>query len=277
MRWKSARRSGNVEDMRGGGGGRVAIAGGGGTLVLALVVFLLGGDPTGILLNGMNTPQTEQLSPEEADEQKEFVSSVLGNTEDIWPQVLKKAGETYREPKLVLFSGAVQSACGYASSAVGPFYCPEDEKVYLDLGFFKQLEQQLGASGDFARAYVIAHEIGHHVQKILGTEEEVQDRMRRSSKTDANALSVKLELQADCYAGIWAHYAGLDYNLLEEGDAEEALNAASRIGDDTLQTEAQGYAVPDSFTHGTSEQRNHWFKTGYESGELKSCNTFAER
>jgi hypothetical protein len=274
MRWQSGRRSGNVEDRRGMPGGRVAL-GGGTTLALALVVYLMGGDPTGILLNGLQQgAQQSTLSPEQEAEQKDFVSSVLGSTEDVWKSEFEKMGRTYTDPKLVLFTGATNSACGYAQSAIGPFYCPVDQKVYLDLDFFQMMQKKLNAPGDFARAYVIAHEVGHHVQKLTGTEEKVRGAMEGASEKNANALSVKLELQADCYAGVWAYHAGRDYNLIEEGDIDEALNAASQIGDDALQTKAQGYAVPDSFTHGTSAQRSKWFKTGYESGDPKDCDTF---
>ena len=267
MRWQSSRRSSNVEN-RGRGGGGVAIAGGGGTLMLVVVYLLLGGDPT-VLMNQFNTVQGSALTTEQQAEQTDFVSAVLGSTEDVWKKEFQKIGKIYEEPKLVLLGGAVNSACGYAQSAVGPFYCPLDRDVYLDLDFFQQLETQLGATGDFARAYVIAHEVGHHVQNML------DDKLTEGGHDrGADSTSVKLELQADCYAGIWAHYAGKDYNLLEEGDIEEALNAASRIGDDALQTKSQGYAVPDSFTHGTSAQRYNWFNKGFESGKLKDCNTF---
>jgi predicted metalloprotease len=270
MRWQSARRSENVEN-RGRGGGMV-IAGGGGTLVLALVVFLMGGDPTALLMNGMS--QSSTLSSSQQAEQEDFVKAVLGNTEDVWTKQFKMSGKTYVDPGLVLFADAVDSACGYTGSAVGPFYCPLDQKIYLDLSFFQELENDLNAPGDFARAYVIAHEVGHHVQRLLGTEENARRKMQRLSRTQANAISVKLELQADCYAGVWAHDAGQDYNLLESGDAEEALKAASRIGDDALQTKAQGYAVPDSFTHGTSAQRFNAFKQGFLKGSYQGCSSF---
>lgn len=273
MRWQSSRRSSNVEN-RGRGGGGVAIAGGGGTLALVVVYLLLGGDPQ-VLMNQLATTQGSTLSAEQQTEQTDFVSAVLGSTEDVWNSQFQKIGKTYEEPKLVLFGGAVNSACGYAQSAVGPFYCPADHDVYLDLDFFQQLENRLGAPGDFARAYVIAHEVGHHVQTLLGSEEKAHAEMQKvRNKADANSISVKLELQADCYAGLWAHYAGKDYNLLEEGDIAEALNAASQIGDDALQTQAQGYAVPDSFTHGTSKQRHDSFNRGFENGRIEDCDTF---
>lgn len=268
------RRSGNIEDRRGGGGGKIAL-GGGTTLALALVVYLMGGDPTGILLNGLQQgSQVSSLSPEQEAEQKDFVASVLGSTEDVWRGEFSKMGEAYQDPRLVLFTGATQSGCGYAQSAVGPFYCPVDHKVYLDLEFFELLKQKLNAPGDFARAYVIAHEVGHHVQSLMGTEQRVQEEMQSSSKKEANVWSVKLELQADCYAGVWAHHAAKDYNMVEAGDIDEALNAATQIGDDALQSQGQGYVVPDSFTHGSSAQRHQWFKTGYESGNPKVCDTF---
>lgn len=270
MRWQSSRRSENVEN-RGRGGGAIAL-GGGGTLVLALVVFLMGGDPTSLLLN--QSANYSQLSPQQQAEQEDFATAVLGNTEDVWKTQFSKINRAYQEPKLILFSGSVESACGYAGSAMGPFYCPLDQKLYLDLEFFAELEQNLNAPGDFARAYVIAHEVGHHIQKLLGTEDKVRQRMGRASSAQRNALSVKLELQADCYAGLWGHYAQADYNLLEQGDIEEALNAASRIGDDALQKKSQGYVVPDSFTHGTSAQRYQWFSTGLKSGQLNACDTF---
>ncbi len=266
MRWQMGRRSSNVEN-RGRGGGGIVI-GGGGTLALVVVYLLLGGDPS-VLMNQLGSVQGSTLSPEQQTEQTDFVSSVLGSTEDVWHKEFQKIGKNYEEPKLVLFGGAVQSACGYAQSAVGPFYCPADRDVYLDLDFFQQLETQLGAPGDFARAYVIAHEIGHHVQNLLSDEMKQAGRDR-----GADSISVKLELQADCYAGIWAHYAGKDYNLIEEGDIEEALNAASQIGDDALQTQAQGHAVPDSFTHGSSQQRHDWFNRGLQGGNLETCDTF---
>lgn len=272
MRWQGSRRSSNVEN-RGRAGGGVAIAGGGGTLAIVVIYLLLGGDPS-VLMNQSGTMGSSVLTSEQQTEQTDFVSAVLGSTEDVWHAQFQKLGRQYEEPKLVLFSGAVNSACGYAESATGPFYCPADRDVYLDLGFFQQLESQLDAPGDFARAYVIAHEVGHHVQTLLGSEEQARRQMQRASRKDANAISVKLELQADCYAGLWAHYAGKDYDLLEDGDVEEALNAASRIGDDALQTQAQGYAVPDSFTHGSSAQRYEWFNKGYQTGDLKACDTF---
>ncbi len=271
MRWQGGKRSSNVEDRRGRGTG-TAIKGGGGLLVLALVVYAMGGDPTQILLQGLSQSQIgpSRLTQEEQAQEMDFVSVVLGNTEDVWRGVMQ-GPVPYQDPSLVVFSGATQSACGTGQSAMGPFYCPLDQKLYLDLEFFYDLEHQLNAPGDFARAYVIAHEVGHHVQTLLGDSERVQAMKQRSSEKEANALSVKIELQADCYAGLWAYHAQKDFGMLEDGDAEEALNAASQIGDDRLMEKSQGYVVPDSFTHGSSAQRYSWFKKGFESGDMKSC------
>lgn len=272
MRWQHGRRSSNIEDRRGARTG--IVGGGGGLLVLALVVFLMGGDPTSLLIQGASTTFTESVSPEEQQEQTEFVSVVLGSTEDAWQQIFAANREAYRDPKLVLFSGMVESQCGLAQSAVGPFYCPLDQRVYLDLTFFRDLEKQLGAPGDFARAYVIAHEVGHHVQTLMGTSAAVREQQGSLPEREANLLSVRLELQADCYAGVWAHFAGAEYQMLEPGDIEEALNAASQIGDDRLQERSQGYVVPDSFTHGSSAQRHSWFRRGFDSGDPGACDTF---
>jgi predicted metalloprotease len=206
---------------------------------------------------------------------KDFVSAVLGETEDVWSDVFARSGKTYRRPKLVLFSGMVQSACGTAETASGPFYCPGDEKVYLDMSFFNELSQKLGAPGDFAQAYVIAHEVGHHVQKQLGINQKVEEMQSRSSRARANELSVRLELQADFLAGVWAHYAQERMSILEAGDLEEALNAASSVGDDRIQKQSQGYVVPDAFTHGTSEQRARWFRLGFETGDMARGDTFS--
>ncbi len=269
------RRSSNVEDRRGGGGRGVAM-GGGGLLAVAVVVFLLGGDPTQILMQAvqgqMQTENVDVNDPEQVA-QMDFVSSVLGSTEDVWNTL----GEGYEYPTLVVYNGATNTACGMGQSAMGPFYCPLDRKLYLDLTFFKELEIKLNAPGDFARAYVIAHEVGHHVQTLMGTADKVRSLQSRSSKKDANALSVKMELQADCYAGIWAHYAQKDYNLIEEGDIEEALGAASAVGDDRLTEMAGGTVMPDSFTHGSAAQRNEWFNRGYKNGTLESCDTFGNQ
>jgi predicted metalloprotease len=241
---------------------------------MAIVVFLLGGDPTA-LLEREGRSLTRSINPSEQQEQVDFVSVVLGSTEDVWSDIFRRTSATYRAPALVMFSNAVDSGCGLAQSAVGPFYCPLDSKVYLDLGFFYDLQYQLDAPGDFARAYVIAHEVGHHVQNLLGRADLVHQAQARASEKEANQLSVRLELQADCYAGIWAHFAQAEYQMLEPGDIEEALNAASQIGDDRLQAQGQGYVVPDSFTHGSSAQRYKWFQTGYRSGVLSDCDTFS--
>jgi len=282
MRWKDGRRSTNVEDRRGrripGG-----VKGGGiGILLLALVGMYFGIDPSLILNVGdavqgnrpaSRSSQPYQATPEE-QEQAEFVSVVLADTEDVWTQVFKENGKTYQVPNLVLFSGAVQSACGFAQAAMGPFYCPGDRKVYIDLTFYKELQNKLHSPGDFARAYVVAHEIGHHVQNLLGISDQVDQARRQLSKKDFNKISVRLELQADCFAGVWANRADRMRDILEPGDIEEAMNAASNIGDDRLQKQSQGYVTPDSFTHGSSTQRVRWFNQGYTSGDINSCNTF---
>lgn len=273
MRWEQGRRSSNIEDRRGSGG--VRVAGGGGVLLLALLVYLAGGDPTGVLLNGMTQMQGPQLSPEQQAQQKDFVSVVLANTEDVWGAIYREQGSSYRVPMLVLFSGAVESACGTAGAAMGPFYCPLDQKVYLDLSFFHDLEHQLNAPGDFARAYVVAHEVGHHIQLLEGTAERVRRQQERMPESMARALSVKMELQADCYAGVWAAHAQSRFNMIEQGDIEEALNAASQIGDDRLQKRSQGYVVPDAFTHGSARQRHDWFERGFNAGKPSACDTFS--
>jgi len=281
MRWKGRERSGNVEDRRGVRPGGLAVGGGLGGLVLVVIVMLMGGDPRQLL------QLQEQLSTEQApmpgapgaavnDEASEFVSVVLKDTEDVWNALMARAGETYREPQLVLFSGQVQSACGVAGASVGPFYCPGDSKVYLDTQFFEDLSR-LGGPGDFAQAYVIAHEIGHHVQNLLGTTDQVHGMRGRISQEEYNALSVRLELQADFYAGVWAHHAHAAKGILEPGDIEEALGAASAIGDDRLQRRSRGEVVPESFTHGTSEQRVRWFRRGFETGDPGQGDTFEAR
>jgi predicted metalloprotease len=266
MRWQMSRRSSNIEDRRGMPSG-VRIGGGGGLLVLALVIYLAGGDPSQVLnmnnaLNGGSMMQST-IDPAQQKEEADFSAAVLGSTEDVWGKLFRQSRKTYESPVMVLYSGGVESGCGFAQSAVGPFYCPLDHKLYLDLGFFQDLEQTLNAPGDFARAYVIAHEVGHHVQTLLGKMD--------TARGHNNAKSVKIELQADCYAGIWAHHAGSDYNLLEQGDVDEALNAASSVGDDKLQQASQGYVVPDSFTHGSAAQRHKAFETGFKSGSLAAC------
>jgi uncharacterized protein len=278
MRWDLGRRSDNVEDRR-GMGMPVGIAGGGiGAVVLVVLGLFFGVDP-GVLVDlaggGAPTGYGASRPPAAGDEKlADFVSVVLADTEDTWTAALREQGSRYRAPKLVLFSGAAQSACGFAEAAMGPFYCPQDEKAYLDLAFFRDMERKLGAPGDFAQAYVIAHEIGHHVQKLLGISGRVAGAQQRLGPREANALSVRLELQADCFAGIWAHRAEAARHVIEPGDLEEALGAASAVGDDRLQQRSRGYVVPESFTHGSSAQRVRWFKRGLETGSLNACDTF---
>lgn len=276
MKWKGRRTSQNVEDRR--GRSMTGIAGGGiGTIVIVLLVLLLGGDPSEVInnsqLNNQNNSSSYVETAEEA-ELTEFVSVVLAETEDVWTQILVKENITYNYPKLVLFTESVQSACGQAGSSTGPFYCPGDEKVYIDLSFYSDLKNKYNAPGDFAMAYVIAHEVGHHVQNILGTSDQVMAMRGKVSEKDFNRYMVRLELQADFYAGIWAHYVER-MNILDEGDIDEALNLASAIGDDRLQKNAYGYVVPDSFTHGTSEQRSRWFNKGFETGDIRQGDTFS--
>jgi len=284
MQWKGRRASDNVDDRRGSGGGSPVgrLAGGGlGLLVIAVVVMLMGGDPGQILGGltgdsneveprsvGVSTPRT----PEE-DAQAEFTKVVLASTEDVWNEILPRLGAAYREPRMELFTGHTDTACGAQSAAVGPFYCPGDSKIYVDLSFFAQLDRELGAPGDFAQAYVIAHEVGHHVQNLLGVSRAVHDRQSQLDDARANDLSVRLELQADFYAGVWAHHEGR-LGFLDPGDLDEALRAAGRIGDDVLQKRARGYATPDSFTHGTAEQRMRWFKKGLDTGDPTQGDTF---
>ncbi|MDX1582535.1 MAG: neutral zinc metallopeptidase [Thermoanaerobaculia bacterium] len=274
MKWRGRQRSSNVDDRRSMKG--PAVAGGGlGLFVIALIVYFMGGDP-GVVLE--NAPAARQSSPviseQESDELAEMVSVVLRETENVWNRKFpQEFGRPYREPTLVLFSGSVESACGIAGAAVGPFYCPPDQKVYIDLSFYRTLRDRLGAPGDFAQAYVIAHEVGHHVQNLSGVATRVRSAQSRSSREDANALSVQMELQADCYAGVWAHGAERT-DLLNPGDIQEALNAASAIGDDALQRQSDGTVRPETFTHGTSEQRVSWFRRGYQTGEIGACNTF---
>jgi uncharacterized protein len=283
MRLDDLRRSDNVEDRRGMGGRPMAL-GGGGLLILLFVAWLFGANPLTLLEQvGGSSGTTSTVSegpeasnPEEA-KMTDFVRAVLGETEDVWRQEFSKRGGTYRDPKLVLFSGAVQSACGNAQAAMGPFYCPGDEKVYLDMSFFREMSEGLGAAGDFAQAYVIAHEVGHHVQKLLGISDKVEAMRARMSEREYNQVSVRLELQADFFAGVWARHAEETAKILEQGDLEEALNAASQIGDDRLQKQSQGYVVPDAFTHGTSEQRMRWFKRGYETGDISQGDTFSAK
>ncbi|HZG54268.1 MAG TPA: neutral zinc metallopeptidase [Pyrinomonadaceae bacterium] len=282
MRWRGRRESANVEDRRGVSRGGMAVGGGLGTIVLVVLALLFGADPRELLdqsQGGGNPAQgtqaTRRVNPQE-DELKQFSSVVLAETEDVWNTIFQQAGKRYREPKLSLFTGETRSACGVAGASVGPFYCSGDEKVYIDLSFYRDMKTRLGAPGDFAQAYVIAHEVGHHIQHLLGTMEQVDARQRRASERESNQLSVRLELQADFYAGVWAHYAARR-GIIEPGDIEEALGAASAIGDDRLQRQGQGYVVPDSFTHGSSEQRVRWFKRGYETGDIRQGDTFSAR
>lgn len=278
MRWRGRQGSSNIEDRRGvrfGRAGGIGI----GTILLALVAMYFGQDPA-VVLQGVqpSAPTSEEVPYEESPEEaqlREFVSVVLADTEETWGQIFSQAGTTYEQPTLVLFSGAVESACGFAQAAVGPFYCPGDRKVYIDLTFYQELQSRFGAPGDFAQAYVVAHEIGHHVQTLMGISERNMAARQRSSEAEANALSVRQELQADCFAGIWAHNADRSRQLLEQGDIEEGLNAAAAIGDDRLQKQARGHVAPESFTHGSSEQRVRWFKRGFETGSVRSCDTFA--
>ncbi|PWB35454.1 neutral zinc metallopeptidase [Pseudomonas sp. SDI] len=293
MQWRKGRRSDNVVDARGDspGGGGMRFGGGKGLTLGAVVLIvgiglLTGQDPMQILgqLAGQMGQQSAPLSPQTRtappanDQQAEFVRSILGDTEDTWQAIFAQAGKTYKDPTLILFSGQVSSACGYATSATGPFYCPADQRVYLDMGFFKEMEQRFAAAGDFAQAYVIAHEIGHHVQTLLGVSAKVQAARQNGQKMEGdNGLLVRQELQADCLAGVWAYQAQQRHNWLEAGDVEEALNAANAIGDDRLQQQGQGRVVPDSFTHGTSAQRVRWFKTGFADGQINQCDTFGAK
>lgn len=288
MRWKKARRSDNVVDQRGKGrrGGRTGLSLAA-VVVIVVMGLMSGQDPMQIIGNiaGQAVQQggiqigshtTEQSEALKNDPQSEFVRAILGDTEDTWRALFKQAGSTYKDPTLILFSGSVRSACGYADSAVGPFYCPADQQVYLDLSFFKEMAQRFAATGEFAQAYVIAHEVGHHVQTLLGVSARVHNARQRGERvTGHNGLLVRQELQADCFAGVWAHHAQQRHAWLEPGDLADALNAAQAIGDDRLQKQAQGYVVPDSFTHGTSAQRERWFKQGYTTGNAGQCDTFA--
>jgi predicted metalloprotease len=281
MLWKGQRQSENVEDRRGVTGRRVAVGGGLGALAITIIVLLLGGNPQEVMQNLQTSPaagqeQTRALTAEEK-EMGNFVGVILADTEDVWNTVLLREGVQYREPKLVLFTNATDSACGYAQSATGPFYCSGDEKVYIDLGFFQEMQQRLGARGDFAWAYVIAHEVGHHVQNLLGIMQQANERMQGLSQEDANRVLVRLELQADFLAGVWAYHAQRMKNLLEQGDIEEGMNAAAAVGDDRIMKQQQGYVVPDAFTHGTSAQRVRWFTLGFKTGDLNQGDTFAAR
>lgn len=281
MRWKKGRRSDNVVDARGRsggiGGGRLSLAG---VAIVVVIGLLSGQDPMqilGQLANQSSQAPTQQSSaPANADDpQVAFVQSILGDTEDTWRALFQQSGEQYRDPKLVLFRGGVNSACGFASSATGPFYCPGDQQVYLDLQFFDEMANRFSVAGDFAQAYVIAHEVGHHVQTLLGVSQQMQSARQRGAKMEGdNGLLVRQELQADCFAGVWAYHAQQRHDWLEEGDLEQALKAANAIGDDHLQKQSQGRVVPDAFTHGTSAQRVKWFRTGFENGEPARCDTF---
>ena len=293
MRWEGNRESSNVEDLRaggGGGGGRGFGIGGGaigiGTIVVALIGgAVLGVNPLtilGILTGGGGAPQVQQQqgpapAPPANDQAARFVSTVLADTEDVWTQLFKQGGATYTPPKLVLFRGAVRTACGAGQAAMGPFYCPADRKVYIDLSFYETMKTRMGAPGDFAQAYVIAHEVAHHVQNELGISEQAERARSQMSQAQGNQVSVRIELQADCYAGVWAHHAQNSRNILEQGDVEEAMNAAQKIGDDALQANAGRAVVPESFTHGTSAQRQRWFATGLKTGSVQACDTFKAR
>jgi len=275
MKWQGRQGSGNIEDRRGMSRGGMALGGGIGGIVILLIVLLLGGDPSQLMNGLQGEPETEQVAVSaEEDQMAQFVSVVLKDTETIWGKIFEQSGTSYRQPKLVYFRGQVESACGLASTASGPFYCPADEKVYIDLAFCDQLKTQFGAYGDFAVAYVVAHEIGHHVQNLLGVIDKADKQKARVSKTRANEISVRVELQADFLAGMWAHYAEEMLNTLDAGDIDEAMTAAAAVGDDKLQMQYEGRVVPDAFTHGTSAQRKEWFKRGWESGDLESGDTF---
>jgi len=280
MRWNEGRKSENVEDRRGIRVSRGVMGGGIGTIIIVLIALYFGVDPS-MLLNQetsqeVNVPSgsVSQDRPAEENRMADFVSVVLADTEDTWHEMFRRSGKTYQAPKLVLFTDAVESACGFAQSAMGPFYCPQDNKVYIDLQFYRDLQNRFHAPGEFAQAYVIAHEIGHHVQNLLGISDKVHSLQQGADKVTANNLSVRLELQADCLAGIWAYHADRSRNIVESGDIEAALRAASSIGDDRIQKQSQGYVVPESFTHGSSEQRVRWFKRGIETGDFAQCNTF---
>ncbi|MCM3720301.1 KPN_02809 family neutral zinc metallopeptidase [Fictibacillus phosphorivorans] len=275
MKWRGRRGSSNVEDRRGMGGKGLAVGGGVGGLIIVLLITLLGGNP-GDILGGINDGSEENAPYEETEKEKEdaqFVSVVLADTEDVWTEIFQEKGKTYKEPKLVLYTGSVQSACGAAGSSVGPFYCPGDQKLYIDLSFYQELQSKYEAPGDFAMAYVIAHEVGHHVQTLLGQSQQLQEMRSKLSEEAFNKYQVRFELQADYYAGVFANHAQ-DMNVLEKGDLEEALTAASAVGDDTLQKKHQGYVVPESFTHGTSEQRKRWFQKGFKNGTIEGGDTF---
>ncbi len=278
MRWDGARKSQNIEDRRGMSGGKMAVGGGIGTLLIVLIASFLGVDPGALLPQDGPAAGVEQSGPIQETareaEQRETVEYVLGDTEQTWGEIFRTSGYQYREPTLVLFRDGVQSGCGFAQAAVGPFYCPLDQKVYIDLGFFDELGTRFGAPGDFAQAYVVAHEVGHHVQNLVGVADRVRQLQQQTSQAGANELSVRMELQADCYAGVWAHHAETQRDRLEEGEVEEGLRAAAAVGDDTIQRRSQGRVVPESFTHGSSEQRTQWFMRGFQTGDEDQCDTF---
>jgi len=287
MDWEKGRRSSNVEDRRGSRVSAPIIGGGIGTIVLAVIVALLGGDPS-VIFNQAGAPNSPSTNSPQAgspqsgngsrkDKMSDFVSVVLADTEDTWTDIFRQSGKTYVDPKLVLYTDAVRSGCGVAQSAVGPFYCPQDRTVYIDLSFYQELQDKYQAPGDFAQAYVIAHEVGHHVQNLLGISEKVQSLQSRASQAQANQLSVRLELQADCYAGVWGNHANRSRQILQKGDIEEAITAAGSIGDDRLQSQSRGRISPETFTHGSSAQRVRWFERGIQSGDPSQCNTFSTR
>jgi len=287
MKWEGQRQSDNIEDRRGGGAGRAAGKLGIGSIVIGLAVsYFLGINPmqaiqmVGGVQNSLGGGQAASTGAkpqgDSTDPQTAFVRTVVADTEDVWGKIFAAQGARYQDPTMVLYSGSTPTACGAGQAAMGPFYCPGDHKMYLDLDFFQTLATRLNSPGEFAQAYVIAHEVGHHIQKLTGISDQMDAMRRKLSEKDYNQLSVRLELQADCYAGLWAHHANVDRQILEAGDIESALQAASQIGDDTLQKQAQGYAVPDSFTHGSSAQRVRWFRTGFDSGDTQQCNTFAQ-
>jgi uncharacterized protein len=274
MRWQGRRQSDNVEDRRGVSGRGLAVGGGLGGIVIIVLYFLLGGNPSDITQNvGNGTSSGTTLSAHD-QEMGQFVSTILASIEDVWRARFQEMGKTYVAPKLVLFSGQIDSACGYAGASSGPFYCPGDSKVYMDLSFLEDMQRQLGAPGDFATAYVIAHEIGHHVQNLLGINDQVMAMRGRMTEKEYNKVSVRMELQADFLAGVWAHYARQELNFIESGDIEEGINAAGAVGDDRIMKRSQGYVVPDAFTHGTSEQRIRWFRKGLETGDIRQGDTF---
>ncbi len=277
MKLNGRRQSTNFEDRRSGSGAKIAGFGGAGAIIVALLVMFLGGDPQQAIQQlGNQSQQTEAYTPTAQEEEfKTFALQILASTEDVWTAQFKKLGLTYRAPKLILFHGSVQSACGGATSSAGPFYCSADEQVYLDLDFFNEMSRSIGAGGDFACAYVIAHEVGHHVQHLLGTLDQAHSQMARQGETDKNRTSVRIELQADYYAGVWGHHEQKMFGSIEDGDLEEAINAAQKIGDDYLQKKARGYSTPESFTHGTSAQRMRWLKQGLTSGDIRGGDTFS--